>query len=350
MLYKRPNSPYWYAKFRVKGKGICRSTQQVDRQKAQEIHDRWKAQAWEEVYNPKRPDYSWGDACVKWEQEKRTKKSIKRDIEIIKDVHRFLGNKMLSEITRPLLEEILLTWSKESSQATADRKMALVRSILRRARMVWGWVDEIPHAPMFNVDNERVRNLTDAELGRLYRELPDHLEACARMGVSTGLRSANIKGMLWEWIDPGVTQVKIPKEFTKNKQHLSIPLNADAQRVIKEQIGKHETHVFTWRKHTRRGDQNLPIKGGLTTKAWRAACQRAGIEDFHFHDTRHCWASRMREACVPLDIIQELGGWRDGKMVQRYGHLNVDHLRQFAEKIEVSPPVEKGAGHLQLVG
>ena len=62
----------------------------------------------------------------------------------------------------------------------------------------------------------------------------------------------------------------------------------------------------------------------------------------------------MREACVPLDIIQELGGWKDGKMVQRYGHLNVDHLRQFAEKIEATRPpettVEKRSGNLQLVG
>lgn len=322
MLYKRPNSPYWYAKFSIKGKGLCRSTQQVDRDKAQEIHDKWRAAAWEELYNPKKPDYSWGDACVKWEQEKGTKKSIKRDIEIIKDVHRFLGDKTLSEITRPLLENILTTWAQESSQATADRKMALVRSILRRARMVWGWVDEIPHVPLFNVDNERVRNLTDAELARLYVELPNHLEACARMGVATGLRAANVKGMLWEWVDSGITQVRIPKEFTKNKQPLSIPLNADAQRIVRGQIGKHETYVFTWHKHTKREDVNLPIKGGLTTKAWRSACKRAGIEDFHFHDTRHCWASRMREACVPLDIIQELGGWKDGKMVQRYGHLD----------------------------
>jgi len=127
------------------------------------------------------------------------------------------------------------------------------------------------------------------------------------------------------------------------EKNLAIPLNADAQRLVQKQIGRHDTYIFTWLKPDRRnGASYQPIKYGLTTKAWHNACERAGIEDFHFHDTRHCWASRMREACVPLDIIQEHGDWKDGKMVQRYGHLNVDHLRQFVAKIESKPANQKG--------
>jgi hypothetical protein len=31
-----------------------------------------------------------------------------------------------------------------------------------------------------------------------------------------------------------------------------------------------------------------------------------------------------------LDLIQELGGWKQRSMVQRYSHLSVEHLAQSA--------------------
>lgn len=69
----------------------------------------------------------------------------------------------------------------------------------------------------------------------------------------------------------------------------------------------------------------------MNTKAWRSALKLAGIKDFRWHDLRHTWASWHVQSGMPLHILQELGGWSDYKMVQRYAHLTQEHLARFVE-------------------
>ncbi|EHV6167088.1 site-specific integrase, partial [Salmonella enterica] len=69
-------------------------------------------------------------------------------------------------------------------------------------------------------------------------------------------------------------------------------------------------------------------------RAWNAACCRAGIEDFRFHDLRHTWASWLIQSGVPLSVLQEMGGWESIEMVRRYAHLAPNHLTEHAKQID----------------
>jgi len=65
----------------------------------------------------------------------------------------------------------------------------------------------------------------------------------------------------------------------------------------------------------------------------RFAIERAGIEDFRWHDLRHTWASWHVQAGTPLHVLQELGGWETAEMVRRYAHLTADHLAPYADRL-----------------
>lgn len=77
---------------------------------------------------------------------------------------------------------------------------------------------------------------------------------------------------------------------------------------------------------------------GDTRKRFNTAKKAAGIRlDFRWHDLRHTWASLLKQAGADDREVQELGGWKDAKMVQRYSKLEVQHLLGSVNKLRITP-------------
>ena len=146
----------------------------------------------------------------------------------------------------------------------------------------------------------------------------------ARFSLATGLREANVTGLSWTQVDLERRVAWIHADQSKNQKPLPVPLNADAVLVLRRQVGQHPTWVFTFQGH--------PV-GKANNHAWRKALVRAGITDFRWHDLRHTWASWHIQQGTPLHVLQELGGWSDIRMVQRYAHLSADHLAVYADRL-----------------
>ncbi|MFA6312315.1 MAG: tyrosine-type recombinase/integrase [Sterolibacterium sp.] len=96
-----------------------------------------------------------------------------------------------------------------------------------------------------------------------------------------------------------------------------------ARRNVLQQ--NHLTRVFTFK--------GKPLNSA-NTRVWTAALQRAGIDDFRWHDLRHTWATWQRQAGTPTHELQRLGGWRTGAMVERYAHLAPDSLAVAALRLD----------------
>ena len=107
--------------------------------------------------------------------------------------------------------------------------------------------------------------------------------------------------------------------------------------VLREQIGKHATHVFSYR--------GKPITQ-VNTKAWRNTLESVGIDNFRWHDLRHTWASWLVQSGTPLHVLQELGGWECVEMVRKYAHLSSEHLVEYVDRLSRLKVVENTAGEV----
>lgn len=323
-IYKR-NKIYYISYTNEHGKRVQRSAKTSIKKEAEKLLITLKRDVWEIQKLGNKPKRSWKELCVMWCKDKENKKSLSDDLTKIRWLDNFFGNKNIDEISKQDIDEIIKIKKAEGcSNATVNRYLAFIKSALRIAKTEWEWIDEIPKIKFLKEDNERVRFLSNKEVNRLLSELPDHTRAMVIFSLATGLRKSNVTNLKWDQVDLNKKHAWVTASESKNNTSLPIPLNSDAIDVLNSQIGKHQTYVFTYKGN--------PVQS-VNTKAWKNALSRAGIENFHWHDLRHTWASNHVKAGTPLYELQKLGGWKSISMVQRYAHLTSDHLQKHSANL-----------------
>lgn len=290
-----------------------------------------------------RPEFTWSDAVVRYIKEKRLdkKQSLADDLDKFRWLEKNapgIGEMPLHKITRfyvnSIINEPLRVLGRKPR--TINQYVQVISHLLRLAAAEWEteggitWLESAPKLKREKIpkhEKVRVRYLTHAEADRLFKELPTHLEAMARFAVATGLRASNVTHCKWEWIDLSRKLLIVPGDEAKGKLPISVPLSAEAVDVILKQRFKHHRWVFPY--------QGKPLTQ-VSNTAWHGAKERAGIENFRWHDWRHTFASWHIQKGTPLHILQELGGWEDPTMVKKYAHLNPEHLREYVENTRIS--------------
>jgi len=323
-LCKRGSS-WWVDVAAPNGERIRRTAGTASKTLAQEYHDRLKSELWRISKLGEKPRRTWNEAAVRWLKESGHKATLDQDKAHLRWLDQYLGGKYLDSISRALIDRITAAKvAKGVTNATVNRPLEVVRAILRKCVNDWEWLDRAPQIRMLKEPNRRVRFLARHEAQRLLAELPEHLAAMAAFSLATGLRRANVTGLQWTQVDLVRRLAWIHPDQAKARKAIAVPLNAEAVVIIRGQIGRHATHVFSFR--------GRPIRQ-VSTKAWYQALQRAGIENFRWHDLRHTWASWHVQNGTPLFALQELGGWESPEMVRRYAHLSAEHLAPYADRL-----------------
>ena len=324
-LFKRKDSPYWWVKLAHNGRRIQRSTGTPDKAKAREYHDKLKASLWDQERLGIKPSRTWNETVIRYLNETSYKASQVDDKVQLRWADRFLEGVELSSINRELLDRIMTARQAGGvANSTVNRTMEVIRAVLRRATHEWEWLDKAPRVRMLPEPKRRVRWITRGQADRLMVELPGHLAAMARFSLETGLRRSNVTSLEWSQVDLARRTAWIHPDQAKTRKAIAVPLSAASVVVLREQIGKHATHVFSYR--------GKPVRQA-NTKAWRKALLRAGIENFRWHDLRHTWASWHVQAGTPLHVLQELGGWECAEMVRKYAHLSTAHLAEYVDRV-----------------
>jgi integrase len=331
MLYKRPGTPFWWVRFRIRGREVRRSTGTQDRARAEQYEKKLRDDAWGQTRLGE-VSRTWNEATTRWLAERKAKRSLQRDIDAFAVANEYFNGLPLREITKERLNKLRQVLEEGRAPSTVVRMLAPIRALLRAAAADWEWLKEAPSIKMPKLERTEPRFISRQEFERLWRELPPHQQALARFSLETGQRFSAVAKLQWAAVDLKRKHAFVATCSSKSKKPVPMPLNMDAMTVLRSQVGKHETYVFTDHKG------RAPI-GSIKT-AWGKATKRARLMGLKWHELRHTWASWHTMNGTPPIILKELGGWASLAMVERYSHLAVGHLAQWAQS-----GTKKGSEH-----
>jgi integrase len=160
---------------------------------------------------------------------------------------------------------------------------------------------------------------------RGYRELPgymaftDHIKPMTLVALNTGMRRGELFSFDWKDIDWITRVITIPATRAKSRKTRRVPMNDETYAIL-DALKKHvssEGLVFP--------NQNGRRLGSIKT-AWARLLKDAKITDFHFHDCRHDFASKLVMSGVDLYTVCKLLGHSSIKVTEKYAHLTPDKL------------------------
>jgi integrase len=341
-LYRRQDSDTWWMSFTYAGKQIRRSTETTGKKLAEKIY----AKVLTNVVEGKWFDIDYSkektvkEMIERYDQEytvHRPYYSKKREKSIFKHLYSYFGETCtLGEIEQRIGGYEQFRKVKDVSPATVVKELGLLRTMFNIARKQWRWKinNPVSDIKMPKVRNERVRYLSEDEHKRLAEAIEESEEKWLKplvvVAIDTGLRLSNICDLKWSEVNLFKRMITMDAEVMKNDDYLGVPLTDRAFQVFKEQRRSQcvSGHVF---HHNGKKLYDRKVQ-----RAFSDALRKAKIENFHFHDLRHTFASYLRQQGVDLHTISKLLGHKDLRMTKRYAHLNVDSLRSAVSKLDIT--------------
>jgi integrase len=260
--------------------------------------------------------------------EVKAKASIRRDRTSIGNLERLLGeNTKIREITAGRMEsyrtkrlaELSGTHPKETIRpATVNRDLSCLKTMINRG-VRHGKLSENPVAQVKQLpeNNVRKRILTEAEFEKLVEACDPHLKPVVVTAYFTAMRRAEVLELTWDEVDLQKGFIRLRGDRTKTGVGRSIPIHPR----VKDELSRLPRGIKSARVFLRRGK---PF--GDCKKSFAAACTRAGIKDFTFHDLRHCAINNLRLAGNDFFRIMALSGHKTMSVFKRYNVVTEEEL------------------------
>ena len=324
----------WYLDFRHRGKRHREPLgSDISRTVARELATIKRAQILkgEAGIGRKKADIAFTEAAKlfrDWAEANRKPNTVKCYGEFLTQLEKFFNGKKLSGIHPFLIEKYKQRRLKENAKVSVNRELSLLKNLFNRCI---GWKKFEGQNPVCEVQfvketRGRKRFLTFDEEDRLLAAAPELTRTIILVGIYTGLR-VNSEALTLKKVDIDLRGrlLTVQAAHAKNGVTKTVPIHPDLVEPLRTQMERSKCEwVFVKQK-----DEFSRLRSNRTS--FDRACRRAKLTGVTPHVLRHTFASRLGMAGTDLRTIQELGGWRSIKMVERYAHLSDEHKRAAIE-------------------
>jgi len=269
-------------------------------------------------------------AFIDWMLANKRPRTVRVYRQALDRLSQSFANKQLSNISAFDIERHKRGRVEAGARVQANRELALLKNVFNHAK-AWGLYEgENPAlgVKMLEEPKRRLRYLEPHEEAKLLTVASEPLRSLIIIGTNTDIRiGAEALTLTWADVDFSRNILTVQAAYSKNGETRNIPLNSRAREVLYRRHAQRRS-AFVFSK-----PNGQPYKS--IEKPFTQACQDAGLAGtgLSLHSLRHTFASRLVMAGADLRTIQELGGWADLSLVQRYSHLSVSHKTKAIESI-----------------
>src|SRR5215471_14714971 len=234
----------------------------------------------------------------------------------------FGSNRLLGDLTAKDVEAFRQDRGKERAVATVNVDHNILKHMLKHAMkrdLLTRNVASLVAAP--KPKNARSRVLEPEEWDRLYIAAPEWFKPVLLTGYHTGMRLEEILGLTWDRVDLEKNRIFLPGSLTKTGQAREVPLTPLLKRTLhqlREKDGVTRISGLVFQKNSR--------KLNHTYRVIQQLCQEQKIENFVFHDLRHCAVTNLADAGVDTETIMKIVGHSSVEMFLRYRTIKADRL------------------------
>lgn len=308
MPFKRTTSKYWYITWTEGGKQRTRSSRTADYQEAKRLENSLRAKdQFESVADTRSIESVLGKFLL-------AKPTEKNGFSAKPLLHHFSGL-MIADITPGKIAAY--KQERKVSDSTLNKELGLLRTAIRYCQNELGW--DIPEVTKGRIPREnrgRIRWITQNDAVRLINAVSNrapYLRSFITLALHTGLRKGELLNLTWSRVDLFNRMIHFDPPDHKSKTFATVPLNDTAYTLLTDLMKQaNGRYVF----HRKNGARIADIK-----KGFKAACDKAGIENFRPHDLRHTCASWLVQAGVPIVTVSEIMRHSDISTTMRYAHL-----------------------------
>lgn len=317
----------WYLDFRHQGaRHVLRIGRKITRRVAAEIAQVKRAEILrgQAGIGKTRKDLPFEKArehFERWAEANKKVRTVKTYKECLRRLAETFAGKRLSEISPFLIEKHKQRRIQVGARVRCNREIAVLKNLFNycRSQKLYDGANPAADVQLLKEPRRRLRFLEPEEEQRLVDAAPSPLKELIIVGINTGLRiEAEALPLRWEDVDFRRELLTVQAAYAKNGTTRTVPLNARAIEALTA-LKQRSRGEFVFSKPNGKPYDSME-------KPFAALVRRVGLAGtgVSLHTLRHTFASRLVQAGVDLRTVQELGGWSDLSMVQRYAHVGPD--------------------------
>jgi site-specific recombinase XerD len=209
-----------------------------------------------------------------------------------------------------------------------EHKPSTAATRFRSLRLFWRWCVEegemdvspmarmrppaVPEVPIPVIPEHDLKKLLRACEGSALTERRDF--AIVRLAVDTGLRRAELAGILLDDLD---LEGQVVRVIGKGRRVRTVPFGAKASAAIDRYLRIRRSHRDAARPELWLGRWG-PIRPNGLAQILEMRARSAGLEHFRVHALRHTFSHQWRLAGGGDDELMRIAGWKSRAMLSRY--------------------------------